>query len=84
LAEIEWKFNKTVWTQSANVVFIAPLFQKTNQHVMFMKVLGKLLFPHLPAWQQRRRANTVVLVLVTAILFAAIVGAVMYWSNAKR
>ena len=51
---------------------------------MFMKVLGKLLFPHLPAWQQRRRANTVVLVLVTAILFAAIVGAVMYWSNAKR
>ncbi len=51
---------------------------------MPIKLLGKLLFPHLPAWQQRRRATTVVVVTLTAIFFAAILGAMIFWLNTKR
>ena len=51
---------------------------------MLIKLLGKLLFPRLPAWQQRRRAITLVVVMLTAILFAAVVVAMIYWLNSKR
>jgi hypothetical protein len=46
--------------------------------------LGKLLFPRLPSWEQRRRAITVVVVLFTALIFAIIVGVLMIYSNSRR
>jgi len=49
-----------------------------------MKFLGKILFPHLPAWQQRQRVNTMLVVLLIAVFFAIFVGAGMYYVNTKR
>jgi hypothetical protein len=51
---------------------------------MPINLLGKLLFPRLPSWERRRRAITVVIVLLTGITFAVIVGVIMYYSNSRR
>ena len=49
---------------------------------MSMQNLGKILFPRLQPWQQRRQAQTLVTVVVVALIFAAIVGAIIYLTNA--
>ena len=49
---------------------------------MPMQILGKVLFPRLQPWQQRRQAKTVVTVIVVAIVFAALVGGIIYMANA--
>jgi len=51
---------------------------------MLNKIVGKVLFPNSPAWQQRRLANTAVIVLLVTITFAVILGAAMYYLNVKR
>jgi hypothetical protein len=51
---------------------------------MLMKFLGKLLFPRSQAWEQHRRAKILVAVIMTAIIFAAIVGALIYLLNGRR
>jgi hypothetical protein len=51
---------------------------------MPINLLGKLLFPRLPSWERRRRAITVLIVLLISISFAVIVGVIMYYSNSRR
>jgi hypothetical protein len=46
--------------------------------------LGKFLFPRQQAWYQRRQAKMIVLVLLVAIGFAAIVAAVMFFRNTRH
>jgi len=48
---------------------------------MHMQTLGKMLFPRLQPWQQRRQAKTLVTVFLVAVVFAAIVGAIIFLSN---
>jgi hypothetical protein len=50
---------------------------------MITKIIGHLLFPRSPAWERRRRANVAMLVGLTTIGFAAVLGAVLYWMNSK-
>jgi hypothetical protein len=49
-----------------------------------MKFLGKVLFPRSQGWEQHRRAKILVAVIVTAIIFAAFVGGLIYMLNARR
>jgi len=51
---------------------------------MLHKLVGKVLFPRAPAWQQKQLATTTVWVLTTALVFAALFGAAIYWLNSKR
>jgi hypothetical protein len=51
---------------------------------MPLNLLGKVLFPRQQSWYQRRQAKTVVLVLVVAVGFAAIVAAVMLARNSRH
>lgn len=46
-----------------------------------MQTLGKVLFPRLQPWQQRRQAKTVVTVLIVAVVFAAVVAGIIYLTN---
>jgi hypothetical protein len=57
---------------------------QSEGNFMPMKIMGKILFPRLPAWQQHRGAKTVFAVIMTAVIFAAIVGAMIYYGNTKR
>ena len=58
--------------------------QKTQRQLMPMQTLGKVLFPRLQPWQQRQQAQTAVTVLVVAVVFAAIVGGIIFMSNGNR
>jgi hypothetical protein len=51
---------------------------------MPMRILGKVLFPRLQPWQQRRQAKTVVTVLVVALIFGALVAGIIFLSNTHR
>jgi len=51
---------------------------------MLNKIVGKVLFPNSPAWQQRRLANTAVIVLLVTITFAVILGGGRYYQKIKR
>jgi hypothetical protein len=58
--------------------------QKPSSSTMTIEILGRVLFPRLQPWQQRRQAKTVVTVLIVAVVFAAIVGAIIFWTNRSR
>lgn len=51
---------------------------------MPMKLLGKILFPHLAPWQRKRQIKIMVWAILTAVIFAAIVVAIMLLQNSKR
>ena len=51
---------------------------------MMTKFIGHLLFPRLPEWEQRRRVNVGVIVLLTTVFFTAALGAMLYWMNTKH
>jgi hypothetical protein len=51
---------------------------------MPLNFLGKVLFPRLAPWQQKRQLKTMLAVIVVAVVFAAIVGVIIYFTNAKR
>ncbi|HEV2693700.1 MAG TPA: hypothetical protein VG347_12475 [Verrucomicrobiae bacterium] len=51
---------------------------------MPMQTLGKVLFPRLQPWQQRRQAKLAVNVFLAAVAFAAIVGAIIFLTNKGR
>jgi predicted PurR-regulated permease PerM len=51
---------------------------------MPLNFLGRKLFPRQQSWLQRRRVNTILVTLLVALLFAVIVGALMFLSNARR
>ena len=58
--------------------------QQTQSSTMPMQTLGRILFPRLQPWQQKRQAKTVVTVLVVAVVFAAVVGVIIFMSNRAR
>jgi hypothetical protein len=51
---------------------------------MSLKFLGKMLFPHLAPWQRQQQAKIMVWVLLTAVVFAVVVVAIMLLVNARR
>jgi hypothetical protein len=51
---------------------------------MLLNFVGKVLFRSSPPWQQRRKVNTMVTVLVITLCFAACVGGIIYWINTGR
>jgi hypothetical protein len=60
------------------------LSRKLFRSIMPMSLLGKLLFPRLPVWERRRRVRMIIAVWAVAVLFAAIVGALIYFQNTHR
>ena len=51
---------------------------------MPLNFLGKVLFPRLEPWQRKRQARAIVWAVLTAIVFAAVVVAVMFLVNSRR
>jgi flagellar basal body-associated protein FliL len=51
--------------------------------MLVMRRLGKLLFPHLPPDQRRKRMNTIILVLLVVLVFSGTVGAVIFFTNRR-
>ena len=48
------------------------------------RVLGRILYPRLQPWQQRRQAKILLAALGVAVAFAAVVAIVILKSNARR
>jgi len=48
------------------------------------RIIGIMLCPTRPAWEQKRKGETAALVLLVAVTFAISMGAVMYWMNIKH
>jgi hypothetical protein len=48
---------------------------------MITNLLGKILFPHLPPWQQMREAKTMLGVTMVALFFSGIIALVILWRN---
>jgi hypothetical protein len=46
--------------------------------MLFMRTLGKLLFPHLQSDQRRKRMNTILLVVLVVLAFGGTVGALSH------
>lgn len=51
---------------------------------MPINYLAKTLYPDQNQWMQRRRAKTILATLLVSVVFASIVGAVMFWGNSHR
>jgi flagellar basal body-associated protein FliL len=49
--------------------------------MLFMRTPGKLLFPHLPPDQRRKRMNTILLVALVVLFLGGTVGAVIFLAN---
>jgi hypothetical protein len=57
--------------------------QSENRN-MPLNYLGKVLFPRLQPWQQKKQARTVVWVALFSIFFVAIVVVIMFFENSQR
>jgi hypothetical protein len=70
-------------TLRLKVPFAAPvllgIFQECTRS-MITRIVGRILFPRRPAWERQRRANSVVLVLLTCVSFGAVVTFIMVWT----
>ena len=44
---------------------------------------GKMLFPRLQPWQRRRQIKTMLMVLIVAVIFAAVVAGFMLLRNSR-
>ncbi len=51
---------------------------------MPMNFLGKVLFPRLAPWQRKRQAKIILLVTLTAVIFAVTIAAIMLFQNSRR
>ena len=49
-----------------------------------MDFLGKILFPQLQDWQRKKRMKTILVVVVTSVLFASIVASFMLYAAYKK
>ena len=60
----------------------------TRNHLKYRPMttnfLGKMLFPRLQPWQQRRQAKTLLLTLLVSVVFACVVATVIYLGNTHR
>ena len=48
---------------------------------MIANILGKILFPRQQPWQREREARTILGATVVAVVFAGIIGLVIFWRN---
>ena len=48
---------------------------------MIANLLGKIFFPRRQPWQQAREARAILGATVVAIVFAGIIGLVIFWHN---
>lgn len=73
----------------ASVLYRSHLFvpirnqQTTKGFIMPIRILGKAIFPSLPAWQRERKIKHILVAIGVAFVFAAVVGGVMFASNAR-
>lgn len=51
---------------------------------MPMKYLGRVLFPRMEPWLRERKIKIIIVVLVVAVGFAAIVGGLILFSNSRH
>jgi len=51
---------------------------------MLMKFLGKVFFPHLAPWQQKRQTKIILQVILVALIFAVSIAAIMLAQNSRR
>jgi flagellar basal body-associated protein FliL len=51
---------------------------------MPIKFLGKVLFPRLAPWQRKKQTKTILLVVLVALIFAAVIVAIMLFQNSRR
>lgn len=51
---------------------------------MMTKLIGQIMFPRLPAWEQQRRGSTALIVGLTTIGAATVVGLILYWINSHH
>ena len=51
---------------------------------MPMKFLGKVLFPRLAPWQRKRQTKIIMVAILTAVIFAALVVVIMLFENSQR
>ncbi len=51
---------------------------------MLFSFFGRILFPRLQPWEQRRRTKLMMSTLFVAIIFAASIGAVIYHENSMH
>jgi hypothetical protein len=48
---------------------------------MIAILLGKLLFPRQQPWQQEREAKVILAATAVALVFAGVIGLVIFWRN---
>jgi hypothetical protein len=48
---------------------------------MIASILGRILFPGRPPWQQERDARVILGATVVALFFAGLVALVIFWRN---
>ena len=51
---------------------------------MPLKLLGKVLFPHEAEWQRKKQTKIILWVVLTAVIFAVAVAAIMLFQNSRR
>jgi len=51
---------------------------------MPLNFLGKVLFPRLEPWRQKRQTKAILWAVLTAIIFAAVVVGIMFLENSRR
>jgi hypothetical protein len=69
-----------------DLMFVSGLHvrQPEAESRMPLNFLGKLMFPRLQPWQQKKQAKAVVWAVVFAFVFAAIVVVIMFFENSRR
>ena len=48
---------------------------------MIANLLGRILFPRRQSWQQEREARVILAATLVALIFAGVVGLVIFWRN---
>ena len=51
---------------------------------MPLKLLGKVLFPNEAEWQRKKQTRIILWVILTAVIFAVAVAAIMLVQNSRR
>jgi hypothetical protein len=60
------------------------LYPMPRQPNLLVSILGKLFFSRQQKWKQEKQAKTMLLVIVVGVVFALIVGALLFALNYTR
>jgi len=52
-----------------------------TENIMITNLLGRILFPRRQAWQQAREARAILGATAVALVFAGLIGLVIFWRN---